>query len=645
MAQDKIARMRELIDQMRVESEAYYLHDDPIVTDHEYDHQFDELAQLERETGVILGGSPTQKVSGGVLSGLQKVSHLKPMLSADKTKRVDDLVDFAKKGPGSVWVSYKLDGLTLVATYIEGKLHSLVTRGDGQVGEDVTHNATGIKGLPLTISQSEMVVVRGECVIDNADFEELNASLGGVYSHARNLAAGSVRKLDPKDAYFRRLQFKAFELVAPEQDTKAAQWALMERCGFQSVTHRLAQTPGELPELIRQFDPTTYTSPVDGLIIEYDDQVFGRGLGATGHHERSKIAFKWQDTTHKTIFRGVRLQPTRTGLVSLTAEFDPVEIDGAMVSRATLHNLTFFESLRLGEGDELEVYKANMIIPAIARNNTRSGGYTLPDVCPCCGAKLERIQPNMTEFLSCPNEDCAAKQVRKFEHFCSRDRMDIRGLSGSLLEKLLSAGYVRTFGDLYNLSEYKEKIAQMDGMGEKSAQKLLDAIEASRQTTLHQLIAAMGIPLVGRSAGRAIESYTHGSTSTFVHLLDDGFDFQQIPDFGEAMAKSLLDWWHEHESEFLAVATEVTVKAPAALPAGGGAFQGKTVVITGTLSCGRSEMAALLESNGAKVSSSVSSKTDYVLAGENAGSKLDKAKALGVSVISEAEARQMMEPA
>lgn len=642
MEMDKLARMRHLITLMRQESYAYYVQDDPIVTDHEYDQQFDELTRLEAETGVVLGGSPTQTVGGGVLPGLEKVVHPKPMLSADKTKRVEDLVAFAQRSEDPVWVSWKLDGLTLVATYQNGELASLVTRGDGEVGEDVTHNAKGIQNLPMSISTKEpVVVVRGECVINNDDFEELNADLGGQYSHARNLAAGSVRKLDPKESAARRLRFNAFELVTPLTSTKTMQWDLMKEYGFLCVHHVATDSAG-LPDLVKQFDPTYYPAPVDGLIVEYDDQVFGRNLGATGHHERSKIAFKWADETYKTKFRGVRLQPTRTGLVSLTAEFDPVEIDGAQVSRATLHNLTIFEGLQLGLGDELEVYKANMIIPAIAENVTRSGGYVLPEVCPCCGAKLERYKPNETEFLRCPNEACAAKQVRQFEHFCSRDRMDILGLSGALLEKLLGSGYLHSFADLYHLEKYRAEIAQLDGMGELSTQRLLDAIEKSRQTTLHQVIAAMGIPLVGRTAGKALERYVHGSADTLIRYLREGADFQAIPDFGAAMATSLISWWREHEQEFMDVLAEVRIPEQANSTPADGPFQGKTVVITGTLSVPRNEMAALLEASGAKVGSSVSSKTDYVLAGESAGSKLDKARALGVEILTEEDARRIM---
>lgn len=647
MSDSKIIRMRELVELMQIESDAYYLRDDPIVTDHEYDAQFDELQHLEQETGVILGGSPTQKVGGGVLDGLKKVTHPKSMLSADKTKSIDEIISFIKKAPANgvlAHISWKLDGLTLVATYKNGDLAQLVTRGDGEVGEDVTHNAKGIRNLPLHIdTMEETVVVRGECTIDWSDFETLNDRLGGIYSHPRGLAAGSVRLLDANESRSRKLRFKTFELVTPITDTKERQWQLMDMYGFQNVYHLPITSEAVLRAAVDAMDPQTYPGPVDGLIIEYNDQVFGRSLGATGHHERSKIALKWADETHKTKFRGVRLQPTRTGLVSLTAEFDPVEIDGSTVARATLHNLTFFEGLKLGIGDEIEVYKANMIIPAIAGNNTKSNTYKLPDTCPCCGAKLEVVKPNETEFLRCPNDDCAAKHVRRFEHFCSRGRMDIRGLSGSQLEKLVDAGLVHDFTDIYKLADHKNEIAALDGMGERSAEKLLEAIEASRKTTLQQVIAAMGIPLVGRTAGKELAKWCHDDPDTFLLTVSSFDALAKVPGFGEAMRTSLLDWWYKPKNQemFETLLAQLDIQIPVQANTSG-KLSGKTVVITGTLSISRDEMATKLEAAGAKVSGSVSKKTDFVLAGENAGSKLAKAKALGIQVLSEADATAML---
>lgn len=632
-----IKRMKELIRLLNAESDAYYLKDDPIVTDAQFDAQMDELTQLEQELGIILAGSPTQKVGGGILDGLEKVVHPKPMLSADKTKSIDDLVKFA--GDQLVSVSWKLDGLTLVLTYEDGKLVQAATRGDGTVGEDVIHNAKTIGNLPLVIPTKERVVVRGECVISWKDFSAFNETLDEPYSHPRNLAAGSVRQLDSNEAAKRPIKFLAFKLVEPVVATKVEQWLELTRVGFE-VPHFAFARAEYIGGLVKSqaFDPKTYENPVDGLIFEYNDIQYGMSLGATGHHERNIIALKWADEVYKTRFRGVRLQPTRTGLVSLTAEFDPVDIEGVKVARATLHNLTFFKNLKLGVGDEIEVYRANMVIPAIAQNNTKSGTYALPNTCPCCGTKLEITKPNETEFLRCPNPNCAAKQVRRFAHFCSRGCMDIRGLSESALEKLIEAGLLHELADIYKLGDHKEEIARLDGMGKQSAENLLKAIEDSRDTTLWRVVASMGIPLVGKAAGKALDDWCHGDPDVFCRTVDT--NLTAIPDFGEAMSRNLKAWWADHYAEFEAVLNEVRIVTPTA--AAGGVLAGKTVVLTGALSISRDEMTAKLEAAGAKVSGSVSKKTDYVLAGENAGSKLDKAKALGVKVISEAEALDLL---
>lgn len=646
---DKVSRMRELIAVMKKEADAYYVYDDPIVPDSVYDAQFDELAALEKETGIILGGSPTQKVGGGILDGLKEVVHPKPMLSADKTKSVDALVAFAKKS-NRVSVSWKEDGLTLVLTYRNGELVQAVTRGDGEVGEDVTEGAKTIPSIPLKLPLANPgidgdIVVRGECVISWADFNEINKGLEVPYSHPRNLAAGSIRKLSVAEVSQRPLHFKAFELVSSEGfESKAATWKAMQTFGFDTAEYEMCAAE-ELPEVIKKFDPEEYPYPVDGLIVEYDDLAFGASLGATGHHERSKIALKWEDETHKTIFRGVRAQTTRTGTVSLTAFFDPVKIEGSTVQRATLHNVTFFENLELGVGDEIEVYKANKIIPAIAENNTRSNTFPTPDTCPCCGTKLIRFTPEKTTFLKCPNESCSARKIRQFAHFVSRPAMDIEGLSEATLEKLLAGGFIKEFSDIYrSIHSNMEEIANsIEGMGVNSVGNLLNAIDKSRDTTLARLVTAFGIPLVGKSAGKAIDKFFGGDEATFAAALDDPtFDFHQMNGFGDAICASLASWWAENRGEWLSVVAQVNVAHTAAAAAAEGPFVGKTVVLTGTLSCSRNEMAARLEAAGAKVTGSVSAKTDYVLAGENAGSKLSKAKDLGITVISESKAEEML---
>lgn len=641
----KIARMKELIAIMRKESEAYYVQDDPIVPDSVYDAQFDELVALEKETGIILGGSPTQKVGGGVLDGLSKVTHVKPMLSADKTKSVEDLIKFA--GDKKISVGWKEDGLTLVLTYKKGKLVQAATRGDGTVGEDVTEAAKTIPSIPLTIPvDSEEVVIRGECVIPWSAFNELNETLETPYSHPRNLAAGSLRQLDLAEVSKRPLAFKSFEVVTPSDlITKEAQWNYMTMLGLDIVEHEMTDA-ANLPEVIKHFDAEKYDFPVDGLIIEYNDLTYGRSLGATGHHERNKMALKWEDEPYKTIFRGVRLQTTRTGTVSLTALFDPVTIEGSIVSKATLHNKTYFEALELGIGDEIEIFKANKIIPAIAKNNTQSGTYILPTTCPCCGSPLVEDKPNETIFLRCPNENCPARHLQKFAHFVSKPAANIDGLSTSLLEKLISHGFIKNFSDLYDLRLYADELEKLDKMGKRSVEKLLDAIEKSRKIALANFVVCFGIPLVGKTAGKTIQKFFNGDVSQFyTALMNPLFDWHRLPDFGDAMCDSLKRWWATPgvKEEVDALFIVMDVEAPAAAPvATDGPFVGKTVVITGTLSCSRNDMAALLETAGAKVSGSVSAKTDFVLAGENAGSKLTKAQSLGVKVITEDEARKML---
>jgi len=646
---DEVARMRELIAIMKKEADAYYIYDDPIVPDSVYDAQFDELVALEKETGIILGGSPTQKVGGGILNGLKEVVHPKPMLSADKTKSVDELIAFAKKSD-RVSISWKEDGLTLVLTYHNGELVQAVTRGDGEVGEDVTEGAKTIPSIPLKLPLANPdidgdIVVRGECVISWANFNEINKGLEVPYSHPRNLAAGSIRKLSIAEVSQRPLHFKAFELVTNEgYESKLATWNALWIFGFDIAEYEMC-TAEELPEVIKRFNPEEYPYPVDGLIVEYSDLAFGTSLGATGHHERSKIALKWEDETYKTIFRGVRPQTTRTGTVSLTALFDPVKIDGSTVQRATLHNVTFFENLELGVGDEIEVYKANKIIPAIAKNNTKSNTFPTPDTCPCCGAKLIRFTPEKTTFLKCPNEKCSARKLRQFTHFVSRSAMDIEGLSEATLEKLLAGGFIKEFSDIYwSIHNSMEEIAYgIEGMGVNSVGNLLNAIDKSRNTTLARLITAFGIPLVGKAAGKTIDKFFGGDETAFVAALDDpSFDFHQMDGFGDAMCTSLAAWWSENKDEWVSMVSQVTVAHTEPPAANSGPLAGKTVVITGTLSCSRDQMAAKLEAAGAKVSGSVSAKTGFVLAGEKAGSKLEKAQKLGIAIITETEANEMM---
>lgn len=646
----KLERMRALIGTMKRESEAYYGQDAPVVSDREYDAQFDELSRLEAETGVFLSDSPTQKVSGAVLDCLKKVTHSRPMLSADKTKDPAEIARFCARGErdgakGGVSVGWKLDGLTIVLRYENGELVQAITRGDGLVGEDVTHTVRTFAGLPLRIPTKEPYVeLRGEGVISWDTFRRINEDLDAPYANPRNLAAGSVRQLDASVTRRRGLELIVFEVVSPELATKREQYEFITAMGFHCVGHEFSDA-GTVEETLKKFAPERCPYPVDGLIVEYDDSVYGRGLGFTGHHENLRIALKWKDDTVVTTFRSVRLQPTRTGLVSLTALFDPVRIEGSTVSKATLHNVDFFRDLALGEGDRIEVYKANMIIPAIAQNLTRSGTYRLPETCPCCGAPLEIYTPNASSFLHCPNGECPAKQVRKFEHFTSKGAANIDGLSGASLEKFIDSGFIRTFADLYHLDRYREEIVAMEGFGEKSYENLMAAVEISRDISLSALLVAVGIPGIGKAAAAAIETAFCGSAEEFTAAARGEYDFSRLEDFGQITSDRIHAWFAEEQnlSQWENLLPELRLKACEKKNEKENAFTGKTVVATGTLQhFSRSEIEEKLTALGAKAAGSVSKKTDYVLAGENAGSKLQKARELGVRVLSEEEFLAML---
>lgn len=644
---EKINRIRALIALLNAESEAYYLHDRPIVSDKEWDAQFDELAKLEAETGIIFANSPTQKVSGGVLDALEKVTHNKPMLSADKTKSVEAVQMFRVRATdGSVTVGWKLDGLTLVLRYKKGKLVQIITRGDGLVGEDITHNACSILGIPMVLPEPIDLEVRGEGVISWQDFNAINETVEVPYSHPRNLASGSARLLDPTEAVHRKLQFVAFELVDPWCETVQECYEKMEALGFTVVPHTIVKMEDDIETVIKSYDPREYHLPVDGLIIEYCDREYGKSLGSTGHHENCRIAFKWQDETYKTRFRGVRVQPTRTGLLSLTAEFDPVIIDGATVTRATLHNYDIFKRLNLGIGDELEVYKANMIIPAIDKNNTRSGGYKLPKVCPCCGAETEVQMRVDTNFLICPNPDCSAKKVRQFEHFCSRGRMNIVGLSGATLQALIENGCISDFASIYHLDQHRARIEALEGFGKRSFEKIQAAVEKSKDVTLGSFIASFGIHLIDRHVGKLLEKQ-FGTLNALLTAVDTGYDFEQMDGMGEEKSSSLVSWLKndENRQQMLAVAAEVRIAQPAAAApvAANSPFAGKTIVATGSfVNFTRDGINQKIEELGAKASGSVSKKTDYVIAGPGAGSKLTKAQDLGIKVLTEDEFMAMI---
>lgn len=651
-SQNHINRMRELIEQLRAADVAYYRDDNPTMTDRDYDRLTDELKALETSTGLILSGSPTQTVSGEILEELMPVRHSKPMLSANKTKSVDDLIRFA--GEHAVMVSWKMDGLTLVLRYGQGKLQQAITRGrEGIIGEDVTHTVRTFLNVPLTVPTTEPFEVRGEGVISWANFEKINLSLEEPYSHPRNLAAGSVRKLDPRESAKRHLEFFAFDLVSRnlERHSKLSQQQFLESNGFAVVPYVFLDVHGDaeaIRETIDSFDPKKYAYPVDGIIMEYDDIEYGTSLGATGHHENRLIALKWEDELHETECTGLDIATTRTGMVSLTATFKPVEIDGAMVSRAYVHNYDIFKNLALGIGDKLMVYQANMIIPQIAENLTKSGSIGVPQKCPCCGSQLWiHTSSGGTKQLYCENPTCAAKLVRKFTHFCEKTRMNIEGLSETTLQKFIGHGWIRNFGDLYDLEKHREEIITTEGFGVKSFERLQASIEKSRHCTLAKFIAGLGIPMVGRHAGRDLDRYFHGSWEEFESAINSSFDFTRLPDFGVTMHNNIYTWYADKNEaklwrplltkiEFVKENTAMNINTT-------NPFAGKTVVATGKLqNYTRDGIQMKLLSLGAKPASSVSKNTDYLIVGEKAGSKLTKAQQLGVPTLTEQEFEDMI---
>lgn len=645
-------RMLELIDQLNRADIAYYRDDNPVMSDRDYDILMDELRSLEKDTGFILSSSPTQKVSGEILDELKPVRHTRPMLSADKTKSVDDLLDFA--GEHDVVLSWKLDGLTLVLRYEDGYLRQAITRGrEGIIGEDVTHTVRTFLNVPLSIPVKESLEVRGEGVISWDNFRKINFSLEEPYSHPRNLASGSTRNLDSNEARKRMLEFWAFDLVSDhlEPNSKLSQLQFLESKGFNVVPYVYVNACGDreyLREAIEEFKPELFHHPVDGLIMEYDDIAYGKSLGATGHHENRLIAFKWPDNPVETKFTGVELATTRTGMVSITGLFEPVEIDGTTVSRAYLHNLDIFDEFQFGLGDIINVYKANMIIPQIADNLTMSNTYQLPMHCPCCGETLTvKTTSGGTRQLFCENPHCAAKLVQKFHHFCEKTRMNIEGLSTTTLEKFIGHGWIHDFGDLYELEQHRDEIIHTEGFGRKSFERLQESIEKSRHCTLAKFIAGLGIPMVGRHAGRDLDRYFSGSWEAFEQAIQNGFDFTQLPDFGQTMHNNIYQWYaDETEAKLWRPLLEKIdfIKENQSMNTNmNNPFYGKTVVATGKLeNYTRDGIQMKLLGLGAKPTGSVTKKTDYLIVGEKAGSKLDKARQLGIKTLTEQEFESML---
>lgn len=644
MAVNDIKRMEELNELLAKAADAYYNTGVEIMSDKQYDDLYDELEALEKKTGVILSGSRTQTVGYEVSSALQKIRHTSKMLSLDKTKSVDELESWLGEHKG--FLSWKLDGLTLVLTYEGGELVQAVTRGNGEIGEDITANARHIKGIPARIPFSGRMVVRGESLMKYKDFEKVNAEIedGAKYKNPRNLCVGTVRNLDSRVTAERNINFFAFNLVSAEgydENSFSRRLDWLEELGFQRVYGVLVDSDsvrGAVADFEKSITENEF--PSDGLVLMYDDVAYGLSLGETSHAPRNGIAFKWRDETADTTLREVEWSASRTGLLNPVAIFEPVELEGTTVSRASVHNLSIVKQLRLGIGDTLTIFKANMIIPQVLENKTASGSLEIPAVCPVCGAGTEvRTSDDDVETLVCPNKDCAAKHIGKFEHFVQRDAMNIVGMSTATIETLVSEGFVREFRDFYHLDDHKFKIVTLEGFGEKSYQKLKDAVEASRKTELSRVLYALGIPNIGRQASRLIcGKYT---TAEEIEKLSTA-ELTAIDGIGEVLANDYVSFFRDERNlaEFHGLLEELEI-AEAEAVNGESAIAGKTFVITGSVHIwkNRNELKAFIEQNGGKAAGSVSSKTDYLINNDSLSNstKNKTAKELGVPIITEEE--------
>lgn len=641
----------------------YYNLNAPTVEDQVYDRLFDELAALEKESGIRMGNSPTQTVGYPVVSKLEKTTHAIPLLSLDKTKSSEELLAFM--GEQGVLLMLKLDGLTIKLTYENGVLQEASTRGDGDEGEIVTHNVTGITGIPSHIPFKGRLVVTGEAFIRPSDFAVLQATLvdsnGKPYKNGRNLAAGSVRLLDAKVCKERRINFMAFSVLEGFDNLTLKSERLMQlwSLGFTVCHYLKSNRKMKLEELetgikmLRDY-AKKYDVPIDGTVISYNDVAYSKSCGRTEHHYKDGLAFKFEDDLFKTKLQTIEWTPTRTGEISPVAIFDTVEIDGCSVSRASLHNLSFIEALELRPGNRIIVSKRNMIIPHVEENLDR-GAFDLQSVipakCPCCGEPT-RIHINGethgTKTLFCDNPACETRRLRQFVHFVGEKAMNIEGLSEGTLEKLIGRGFLHSFMDIYQLDRYKDEIIKMDGYGERSWQRLWDAIQRSRDTTFERYMIAMDIPMVGNTASRTLSRQFNASLEAFEDAIFQQFDFTQLPDFGETLHKNIHAWFQSEENWYTwaELRNYVTIAPPAApvpIAVPGNPFMGKTVVVTGKVEpYSRTGINAKIEALGARAGSSVSSKTDYLICGENAGSKLEKAQSLGINVLTPVEFFRMI---
>lgn len=640
---DKIERIKELTAELLQYCHEYYDLDSPTISDAAYDKKYNELEKLENEVDFWLANSPTRKVQGEVLPYLMKVHHSVPMLSADKSTNIEDVKKFI--GDHFVVASYKLDGSTVVCKYNNGQFIQGLSRGSGTDGEDITHTVKMIKNLPMTIPYKGYLEIRGEALIPWKYYNEMNKD--GTLGHPRNVASGGLRQLDANEAAKRNIYFYAFTLVNWRDigvKTKFESLRFLYNNGFDVVPHVQIPTYGTLEKSLAYLNREAYENPTDGWCFEYDDLEYGESLGSTGHHDRRLFALKPEVEEHTTTFRGVEYNTCRTGIVSLTATFDPVEIGNTTITRATLHNVDYFNSLELGEGDEIVVAKMNEIIPGVLQNNTCSNTYKLIDVCPSCGKPLIIKNTGTANVLYCQNENCPSRKLARFVHFVSKKGMAIDGLSEATLGKLISLNYINSFQSIYHLVDHRDQLIKLDGFGAKSVEKLLLAIEKSRNVKLENFIAALGIDGIGSSASKTIADHFENK---FDYLLDATFckyDFTQMPDFGEVMANNLQDYFDEYFAGICSLANEMIFIMPEKKTVANNPFNGKSLCVTGKLvRFTRDSINEKIASIGAKAVGSVSKNTDYLITNEASGSsKYKKAMELNIPILTENEFLKMI---
>ena len=644
-----IEKMKELIQELNTASYAYYGKDTPIMSDKKYDALYDELTKIEFETGTTLAGSPTQKVQGYVLDGFTKVTHSKPMLSANKTKDINDIIKFLRDYDW--YCSYKLDGLTLVLRYNDGKFVQGITRGNGIIGEDVTEQCKFIDNIPMTIPNKHLFEVRGECVMSWNEFKRVNSTLDTPYSNPRNLAAGTLRNLDLNILKQRKLSFVVFEMVHPSFTWKTEELDYLDSIGFETV-RRLTDilTSINASKCVEKMKPEYYEYPVDGLIFEVNNKEISKQLGSTSHHENCRMALKWKDETYPTKLINVEWTMGKTGVLTPTIVTEPVEIDGTIVNRASVHNVSIFKQFRFTKGCTCNLYKANMIIPQCdSVENNYGKEITIPDKCPICGGETKIVKENDSEVLMCMNDDCQGKLLGKLCHAVSRNALDIDGLSEATLEKFISLGWLNSIKSIYRLSDYKGKMYSLEGFGKKSVDKLLESIEKSRETTLDRFIYALSVSMIGKSASKDIAKHFKYNFDEFYHCFSCGYGYfwnLKVDGIGVVASNNIQKFAITYMDKVFELSKEFTFKIPSESNHTQNTLQGKTFVITGSLEkySNRDELKSVIESYGGKVSGSVSAKTFALINNdiESSSSKNKKAKSLGIQIINEEQFMQLI---